>query len=236
MFGAIAAAVGGSLVGGLLGAKGAKDAAGIQADAARESTAEQRRQYDISRADLAPWRSAGATSVNRLDAGLRPGGEFTRRFTLADFDADPVNALSLRFGLDEGTKAVRRMFGAQGIGRSGAAAKALSRYTTDYVGSKAADSYGRFYADQDRTFNRNAAVSGVGQTATTNTASLGANTAANIGANLTGAANARGAAAIAGANAYAAPFTQAGNVMSTKFLLDSMKPQTSSPWLAFGDD
>ena len=244
MFGAIAAAVGGSLVGGLLGAKGAKDAANIQADASREATEEQRRQYDISRADLAPWRGAGGEAINRIrallglggDTGAADFGSLNRRFTMEDFEADPVNKLGLQFGLDEGTKAIRRMFGAQGMGRSGSAVKGLTRFATDYTGAKAAESRNRFLQDQDVTFNRLSGVSGTGQTATTNTASLGANTAANIGANLTGAANARGAAAIAGANAYAAPFTQAGNVMSTKFLLDSMKPQQQSPWLAFGDD
>jgi hypothetical protein len=246
MFGAILAGAGISAVGGLLGAKGAKDAANIQAEAAREATAEQRRQYDISRSDFGRWREAGSESVGRLRTllGLSGApategyGSLNRRFTMDDFEADPVNQLGLQFGLDEGSKAIRRMFGAQGMGRSGAAAKGLTRFATDYAGSKAAESRSRFLQDQDITFNRLAGVSGLGQTATANTASLGAQTAANIGSNITGAGNARGAAAIAGANAYAAPFGQVGNTLSTKFLLDSMKPQTPSgtPWTMYGDD
>jgi hypothetical protein len=306
MFGAILGGVAAGAVGGLFGAKGAKDAANIQAQAAAEATAEQRRQFNTSRSDLAPYRRAGGSAVNRLsdllgleseygvpggrtpkgaldvtswaaqhgynlpqgrewddtelgnlyrggyknyldqfvsanpDSIARPDdfGSLNRRFTMADFEADPVNKLGLQFGLDEGTKAIRRMFGAQGMGRSGAAVKGLTRFGTDYAGSKAGESRARFLQDQDITFNRLAGVSGTGQTATTNTAQLGANMANNIGQNLTGAANARGAAQIAGMNAIAAPFAQVGNTLSTKYLLDSMKPQTPSPsrWLAFGDD
>jgi hypothetical protein len=142
MFGAILAGAGISAVGGLLGAKGAKDAANIQAEAAREATAEQRRQYDISRSDFGRWREAGSESVGRLRTllGLSGApategyGSLNRRFTMDDFEADPVNQLGLQFGLDEGSKAIRRMFGAQGMGRSGAAAKGLTRFATDYAG------------------------------------------------------------------------------------------------------
>jgi hypothetical protein len=246
MFGALLAGAGISAVGGLLGAKGAKDAAKIQAGAADRATEEQRRQYDLSREDLAPWRGAGSDAINRMrallglgsDTGSADFGSLNRRFTMEDFEADPVNKLGLQFGLDEGTKAIRRMFGAQGMGRSGAAVKGLTRFGTDYAGSKAAESRNRFLQDQDITFNRLAGVSGTGQTATTNTAQFGANMATNIGQNITGAANARGAAQIAGMNAIAAPFGQVGNTLSTKFLLDSMKPQTPSgtPWTLYGDD
>jgi hypothetical protein len=156
-------------------------------------------------------------------------GSLNKRFTMEDFEADPVNKLGLQFGLDEGTKAVRRMFGAQGMGRSGAAAKALTRFGTDYAGSKAAESRNRFLQDQDVTFNRLAGISGVGQTATAQSASLGANMATNIGQNTMGAANARGAAAIAGANAFAAPVAAVGNTLSTKYLLDSFRAPSTAP-------
>lgn len=315
MFGALAASAGINAIGSIIGAKGAEDAAEIQAGAANTATGEQRRQFDISRADSAPYRAAGSAAVSRLsnllgldipgasrssgdlvimaggvptlnpkyendpaavkawnevlslhNTGLgasgystasdpawianqlaqrlpatsgteRPGdfGSLNRRFTLEDFEADPVNKLSMQFGMDEGTKAIRRMFGAQGMGRSGAAAKGLTKFATDYAGSKAAESRGRFIQDQDITFNRLSGVSGTGQTSTAHTASLGANMATNIGNNITGAANARGAAAIAGANAYAAPISQVGNIMSTKYLLDGMRPQAPSQRYSFDD-
>jgi hypothetical protein len=308
-------AVGGSVIGGMIQGDAAEDAANVQVGASDRATAEQRRQYDLSREDLAPWRSAGSAAVNRqaellglegtgrsLDqivAELRSSGRFTlpaspsgataasgrtgnarldflldttrqfrpeedfggaksapaapqtdeaalmaeakrifnaqserprsadfgslnRRFTMADFENDPVNRLSMQFGLDEGTKAIRRTLGASGMARSGAAVKALTRFSTDYAGQRAGESYNRFYADQDRTFNRLAGVSGTGQTATTNTAQLGANMATNVGNNIIGAGNARGAASIAQGNAMAGPFQTAGNMLQTRFLLDGM--------------
>ncbi len=232
-----AVGVGASVVGGAMQADAAKSAARTQAKAADRATFEQARQFDLAREDLAPFREAGSDAVSRIRALLGLGkntgspdfGSLNSRFTMADFEADPVNQLGLRFGLDEGSKAIRRMFGASGMGRSGAAAKALTRFGEDYAGSKAAESRGRFLQDQDILFNRLSGVAGTGQTATSNTAALGAQTAQNIGQNIMGAANARGAASIAGANAIAGGLGNAANVVTTKYLLDGMRPNTVAP-------
>lgn len=133
-----------------------------------------------------------------------------RRFTTADFYNDPVTQLSLKYGLELGERGLRQNAAAGGMRRSGQTLKALTQFGQDYAGSKAGDSYNRFYADQDRIFNRLSGVAGTGQTATVNTAALGANTANNIGGLVTAGANARGAAGIAGANAWAG----AGNNMA----------------------
>lgn len=241
---ATVATVGGSLGGAFMQADAAENAAAMQAGAANRATDIQNQQFQMSRADMAPWMDAGGDAVKRMRAllGLGPDtnasgyGSLNRRFSLADFDADPVNQLGLRFGLDEGSKSIRRMFGARGMGRSGAAAKALSRFTTDYAGSKANEARSRFLQDQDITFNRLSGVAGTGQTATTNVAGLGANMATNVGNNLTGAANARGAAAIAGGNAYGGALSQFSNTMQTKYLLDSMnRPPASRPSYSLSD-
>lgn len=246
----VTATIGGSaaagLIGGAMGANAAENAAHMQSEASAAATAEQRRQYDITRSDMAPWMGAGSDAIGRIRAllglGADTGGDFgslNRRFTIGDFNADPVNQLGLQFGLDEGSKSIRRMFGANGMGRSGAASKALTRFGTDYAGSKAAESRARFLQDQDVTFNRLSGVAGTGQTATTNVSGMGSNMATNIGNNLTGAANARGAAAIAGANSYAAPIGQIGGALQTKYLLDSMRPPAPAPqsrFMLYGDD
>lgn len=56
----------GGIAGGLLGNRGAKKAAKEQAAAMREATAEQRRQYDQSRADQAPFMEGGVGAFNQL--------------------------------------------------------------------------------------------------------------------------------------------------------------------------
>jgi hypothetical protein len=57
-----AAILGGSLLSGLASNSASK----AQQAASAQATAEQRRQYDTSRADAAPWRDAGKLSLSRL--------------------------------------------------------------------------------------------------------------------------------------------------------------------------
>lgn len=176
-------------------------------------------------------------------------GFLTRRFTMEDMENDPVFQKQFAFGLSEGEKAVKRMFGARGMGRSGAAVKAATRFATDYTGTKGQDAYGRFMGDQatlygkvgdsynrytadnSNLFNKLAAVSGIGQAATTTTANAGGSMAganaglmaaggASTGDYLTGAGNARGAASIARGNSIGGGFANAGNSINGMFTLD----------------
>lgn len=57
------AAIAGSAV---LGAMSSANAADAQSESAAMSTAEQRRQYDLTRQDQAPWREAGLQGLNKL--------------------------------------------------------------------------------------------------------------------------------------------------------------------------
>ena len=149
-------------------------------------------------------------------------GALNRKFSMEDMNADPVMKASFDFGLSEGEKAVKRMFGAKGLSRSGGAVKALTRFATDYTNQKGGEAYNRFYGDQDRTFNRLAGVSGTGQTASTTVANAGANAANNISAMQVGAGNARGAAAIAGGNAMGGVFGNIGNQIAGQYTLDKI--------------
>ncbi len=151
----------------------------------------------------------------------------TRKFTVDDFWKDPVTELGLEFGLSEGTKALDRMSGARGMRNSGQALKELTRFGTDYTGTKAAESRNRYVNDQDTIYNRLAGVAGSGQTAATNTASMGTGIAQNIGNIQTAAGNARGAAAIAGGNAWGGAFNRVGDWWNQKQTLDRIYPQGS---------
>lgn len=64
----------GSVIGGVMGADAADDAADAQREATQAGIAEQRRQYDQSREDLAPWRNTGTAALNQLSylLGLSP--------------------------------------------------------------------------------------------------------------------------------------------------------------------
>jgi hypothetical protein len=294
MFAALAAA---SLGSALIGADSADDAADSQTAAANAATAEERRQFNLNRKDLAPYRDAGSSAVTSLmkmmglggggtidendpryqaikqqvtaqidaehqkrygmsvfdprswqstgqsnidedvtresrrlfidqygdpSSQQQGGGELTRKFTVNDFWADPVTKLGYQAGLDQGEKAIGNMAGARGMKNSSATIKDLMRFGTDYSGQKAGESYGRFYGDQDRTFNRLSGIAGTGQTAATNTASLGSQSAGRVGDIMTSAGNARGASAIAKGNAFSGALNTVGNWWSQNQMLDKI--------------
>jgi hypothetical protein len=201
----------------------ANKASNAQTEAGKQANETQREMFNQARSDLQPWRTAGEGALGQLTQGIQPGGDLVRPFTMADFENDPVTKASFRYGLDEGTKGINRMFGARGMSKSGAAIKALDRFTTDYVGSKAGESYNRFTGNQSNVYNRLAGVAGTGQTAATQTANLGVTTGANIGNTQMGIANARGAASIATGNAISNAASNIGNAYQTQFYLDSLR-------------
>lgn len=86
MFSAIAS-IAGPIIGGLIGADSASDAAAEQGRATEAAVSEQRRQFDLNRADLGPWRDAGGAAVSRLSTllGLSGGGRNPDEYTLDDF-------------------------------------------------------------------------------------------------------------------------------------------------------
>lgn len=197
----IVAGVGGSLVGGMMASHSAKRASNAQSAAAAQSDATQRYQYDTTRADNAPFRETGLAANNRL-AALMNNGQFGRRFTAADMNADPVYQSGLQFGLDQGTQGINRMAAAGGSMLSGATLKALTRFGNDYGSTKANESYNRFSADQNSEYNKLAGLSGAGQQATNQISASGQNMANNISLSQQGVGNARGSAYIAQGNAW----------------------------------
>jgi hypothetical protein len=239
---------GANLLGGKLQADAASDAARIQSEAtdrataatakaAADAIAEQRRQYDTNRDDLAPYRAAGTTALTNLGAGVGPdglSGALTRKFTLDDFWKDPVVQAGYQSGLDLGTKALRNAAPLTTGIDSGAAMKELTKFGTDYTGNMAAGSYGRFVGDQGNQFNKEAALAGIGQAATNTGVSAGTATAGNIAqtgmtagtniANLmSGQGNAGAAARIGGANAWTGALNNISNWWQSQDLLNRLQ-------------
>lgn len=166
------AAIGGSALLGFLGNR----SAGNQAAAAqREAAAIQQAQYAQTREDMAPWRDAGRTALNVLVPA-----------TATPFRTDPGYA----FRYNEGLRAVLNNAAARGALGSGATMRALTRY-------------GQGVADQQYSdwWNRNANLAGIGQTAATSGAQMGANAAAGAGQNIAAAGNAQAQGLTGGLNA-----------------------------------
>lgn len=57
---------GASLASGVLGSRSSRDAAGAQQASSDAATAEARRQYDLARQDLSPWRNIGTQALNQM--------------------------------------------------------------------------------------------------------------------------------------------------------------------------
>lgn len=155
----VAVAIGGSaLIGAGASAYAGSKASKAQKKAADQTVAEQRRQYDQTRADYAPWRTTGETALARLN------NEMTNGPTTA-FKASP----GYDFRLKEGLKATERAASARGRLNSGATKMALQERGEGLAASE----YGDWW-------NRNAGLAGVGQAATNATAQAGQNMANNV--------------------------------------------------------
>jgi hypothetical protein len=151
----------------LLGASGAKKAANAQVQSTQQATEEQRRQFDLTRADMAPWQQAGSQAIGSLAAMLQPGYDHT-------------TSPGYQFRFNEGQRAVDSSGAARGQLMSGGTLKDLARFGQGI----AAD-------DFNQQFNRTASVAQGGAQANTTLGQLGANAATNIGNNFMQAGNAR---------------------------------------------
>lgn len=201
-------------VGVISSAVSANKASHAQSAAANAANAEQQREYDQTRADQQPFMQEGYSALARMsdllglsgNTGAAGYGSLNQRFTPGDLTKDP----GYQFELAQGTKTLQNSAAARGGLYSGATLKALSQYGNDYAGTKYNEAYQRFNHDQDTTYNRLASQAGLGQTATTTVDAAGQHTADQIGSNLIGAGNARGAADIAYGNAIGNGVNQAG--------------------------
>jgi hypothetical protein len=172
-----AAIVGGSVISGVLGASAANKASKAQQNSANAATAEQKRQFDISNANMQPWLQSGQQGLNDLNA--LSNGDSSKFFT------DP----GYQFALSEGQRGVGSSFAARGGAASGNALKALSQFNQGL----ASQQYGDYY-------NRTAARAGMGQQTVNSLANLGQNYANNAGQTMMASGDARASGIIGSAN------------------------------------
>jgi hypothetical protein len=177
-------------------ADAARDAAATQARASEQAVAEQQRQYDLTRADLAPWRETGASALNVLVGKVNAG------------PGDYIQSPGYQFRLSEGEKAVNRSAAARGGALSGATMKALTRYGQDY----ATADYDNFLRRYYESLNPLQSLAGVGQSSSAQTAAAGSQAAGNISNALLAGGQGQANALLAGGNAAAANAMNQGNI------------------------
>jgi hypothetical protein len=190
--------VGATVLGAGMQSDAARSAANTQADSTAASIAENRRQYDLMRGDYAPYREAGVKALGQLQTDINGMP------TASEVMSDP----GYQFGLSQGQLALDRKAAAGGGRVSGAALKAASEYGTNY----ATTGYNAAYQRRQDRLNRLAALAGVGQSATSGSASAGS-TMAGANANLISSqGNASGAATLAQGNIWGGAVNQLGAI------------------------
>ena len=165
-------------------------AADVQAQASLAGIEEQRRQFDISQQQAAPFREAGVGALGQQQALLGLSGQEAQQAAFAGLEESPGQ----RFIRDRQERALLRSASATGGLGGGNVLTALQQQATGFA-----------QQDIQNQFGRLGQLSGQGQVATTNIAQLGGQTAGNI-ANLLGqqgAARASGILAPAQASAAA---------------------------------
>lgn len=182
--GSIIGAVAGPVIGGLFGssaantqAQAATQAASTTAASAYQATALQKQIYQETVARQQPWLQAGQNALAQMTAGTKPGGEYMRPFTMADYQADPGYA----FRLKEGMKGLEQGAAARGGLLSGNMLRGAQQYGQGLASQEYQSAYDRYQQQRGNQFNRLASMAGVGQTAVGALSSAGQQYAGNVG-------------------------------------------------------
>jgi hypothetical protein len=180
-------------------------------------------ESDQTRADYAPWRTAGASAVTALTNAYGLNGS-TNPGPVGTEQGQPVSGAyggfftspGYQFRRDEGLKAIDRGAAARGaLTGSGATIKAEQRYGDGLAAS-----------EYDAYTSRLAQLAGLGQSATAGTAAAGSTAAGNISSALINSGNAR---ASSYTNTASAINSGLNNVMSAYLMQGMMKPPASRP-------
>jgi hypothetical protein len=213
----------------------------VQKQVADQQVALQREMFEKTREDQTPYRTAG---YNALAEMQRTAKNVPSAFKFGDYEfkADP----GYGFRFSEGQKALDRQAAARGGLISGPALKAATRFGQE-MGSqeygnaynRALTSYNTDVARENQLYNRQAALSGTGQTATNLVGQAGQNYATgvgnalgsygtNVGNLMTGAGAANAAGQVGMANAFTGGLGTYLNYGQNNALLEALKNRGST--------
>lgn len=181
-----------TLGGALINSNAVGKAGDQQAQGTADALAENRRQYDLNRADYAPYLAEGTKALGTFAT------ENNTPLDQSQVQLEP----GYRFGLDQGQQAINRQTSAAGGRISGAALKTAAQYGTDYATSGYSAAYSRANQARSDRLNRLAALAQIGQTSTQNVSSFGAQSTESTNALTRAAANNAGAATLAQGNIW----------------------------------
>ena len=192
--------------------KAVKEAAGVSAEASRYATDLQKAMFDKQIELQQPFQQAGVNALAKMQAG---------EFALPEsFKYDPNSMYQdpgYAFRMEEGMNALNRSMAAKGLGVSGANVKGALRYGQNLGSQEFGAAYGRALDEYNSRlnrantgYNRLAALSGVGQTATDRIGSAASSYGSNVGNLAMGNAATQGNALMQRGNIAAQQYGTAG--------------------------
>lgn len=191
----------GGLLGAISGQGAAMDALAAQQAGMESANAALAGTFGQQQAYLNPYADAGKSALGNLT------GDATKLM-----QNDP----GYQFRLGEGNRAINASMAARGLGNSGAALKALTRYGQDYASS-----------EYNNAFNRQSQIAGMGQNAANNLSSAAGAYGSNLANNYIGMGNANAAAQMQNHNNTMGLINtglQAAALFSDERLKENVKP------------
>lgn len=199
---AIGSAAVSTVVGGAIQADSARSAANKQADAAKAAASQ-------NEALQKPWLDAGSKALTRLDAGLQPGGEYTKRFTMDDATNSPAE----QHALQQGTQAIQNSAAAKGGLINSNVMQDLTKFGQENAASYQNQAFNQWNVQQNRDLGAQQSLAQVGQTSASNVADANSNALLSSG-------GAQAGAQIAQGNAMSGAIGQIGNILGQSKLFD----------------
>ena len=186
--------------------------------------------YNQQRADQAPYMAAGTTATNALTAGIAPGGQFNKPFTMADAQNMPA----YQFALQQGQEALGNQ---AAMGGQQLSANNLSGQT------KLAEGLAAQYENQ--AFNQNLQqnqlalgatqnLANLGQEATARTGTAAQNYSTNVGQNLTNIGATQAAGTVLQGNAVQSGINSAVNTIGQMLGQPSVQQPSQTPIVSTG--
>lgn len=155
----------GNLIGGSKAKKASKRAEAAQIEAAEKGIVEQRRQFDLTRSDYAPYLASGVSGLADLGDLIGINGADAQSAGLVGIQNSPALASIIR----NGEEAILANASATGGLRGGNIQRGLADFRSD-----------SFVDQLNQQISRLAGLAGLGQGATDSVSAFGANTANNV--------------------------------------------------------
>ena len=222
-----AAVIGGvaTIAGGVIASGGAKKAANVQAQAARDAQSSNERMLERQIELQEPFRQAGMTAQDQImqllgiggDASAEGYGSLAKPFGTEQFEQDPGYA----FRQAEGMRALERSASARGNLLSGGTLRGIQRFGQDLASQEYGNAFNRYQIERSARLNPLQSLMGSGQSATNVMTGNVGQSSQNEQANLMNVGQARASGYVGAANALGGALSSIGQAAASYPLMNA---------------